>query len=228
MEIRYLLALSEWGVIRPFGEQERQFLHSLYQDFGIRNYTRVKQIELGPARGADVKAVELYIKERFQRTSLEDISEVVHFTLTSEDPTNIALMSLTQQAVREDYLPPLLDVIARLAYTAKAYKDTPMLARTQERPAQPTTFGKEMGIMARRVAKWIQKIYDVKLEGKLTGAVDNLTDHYASFPEIDWVRFAEEFVESFGLVPNLSTTQTLPYDEAIDLFSKIQNVKSSY
>lgn len=149
---------------------------------------------------------------------------MVHYALTSEDPTNIALMSLTQQAVREDYLPPLLDVMEKLAYMTEIYKDTAMLGCTHGRAAQPSTFGKEMAVVTRTVEKWVSKIYGTRLEGKLTGAIGNLSDHYADFPDIDWIDFSEQFVSSFGLVPNTSTTQILPYDEVIDLFGRMQDV----
>lgn len=101
MEVRYLLALSDWGAVRQFYDREREFLHSLYQDFGIEEFDALKHIELTEARRSDVKAVELYIKGNLRGTSLEDVSEMVHFALTSDDPTNIALMSLTQEAIRE-------------------------------------------------------------------------------------------------------------------------------
>lgn len=224
VEVRYLLELSDWEAIRTFNEQERFFLHSVYQNFGLGDFNEVKRIERGEARGADVKAVELYIKGKLRETSLEDVYEMVHIALTSDDVTNIALMSSTRQALREDYSPPFLGILEKLAYIARNYKGTAMLGRTHGRPAQPTTFGKEMGVVARRVAKWAKKIYDTKLEGKLSGAIGNYTDHYAAFPDIDWIRFAEKFVTDFGLVPNISTTQILPYDEAIDLFGKIESV----
>ncbi len=223
VDVRYLLAFSEGEIIRRFNEQERQFLISLYQDFGPKEFYDLKKIEKDEAKGADVKAVEIYIKKNLQGTSLEDIFEMVRLALTSEDTTNIALMFLTQMAVREDYLPPLLDVVKRLSDMAVAYKNTAMLARTHGRAAQPTTFGKEMGVVARRVAKWAKKIYDIKLEGKLSGAVGNLSDHYSAFPDVDWIKFSEDFVSEFGLTPNIFTTQILPYDEAVDLFGKMKD-----
>lgn len=223
VDVRYLLALSDREIVRRFGEQERMFLNSLYQDFGPNEFYDLKKIERGPAKGADVKAVELYIKSKLQGSSLEDVIEMVRFALTSEDSTNLALMLLTQMAVKEDYLPPLVDVTKKLADMSVAYKNTAMLARTHGRAAQPTTFGKEMGVVARRVAKLAKKIYGIRLEGKLSGAVGNLSDHYSAFPDVDWIKFSEDFVSELGLTPNIFTTQILPYDEAVDLFGKMKD-----
>lgn len=222
VEARYLVGLSEVGLVRPLADQERETLMTLGQNMTLVQAGRVKEIE--ETTQHDVKAMERAFREMVVGTSLEDTTEMIHFALTSEDINNLSYRLMLDRARKEICVPALDQVVDGFADRARQYKDIPMLARTHGQPAVPTTVGKEMANIAVRLNKQTRKLEDVKLTGKLNGAVGNFNAHVLAAPEVDWITFSQKFVESLGLEPNLFTTQINPYDDMIELFQAFQRV----
>lgn len=217
---RYVVALSDAGVARPFTKVERTYLTDLGPSMTLPQVERVKEIESTTRH--DVKAMERAFREFVADTSLEDVTEMIHFGLTSEDVTNLSYRLMLDRATKQICVSALDEVVDELANKARDYRDIPMLARTHGQPAVPTTLGKEMANVAVRLNRQVRKIEDVKLTGKLTGAVGNFNAHVLAAPEVDWIDFSQEFVRSLGLEPNIFTTQINPYEDMIELFQAYQ------
>jgi adenylosuccinate lyase len=222
VEVLWLLALcAEPGIpeCRSVTGKEEQTLRDIVADFTPEEAEKVKKIEA--VTNHDVKAVEYYLKEKIAGTSLEEISEFLHFACTSEDINNLshalmlrdglaALMALQQQIV--DHLKGLAD----------QYKEVPMLARTHGQTASPTTIGKELAVFAARLAKQSRTIAQVEILGKLNGAVGNFNAHLSAYPEVDWPQLAKNVIEGeLGLNQNLFTTQIEPHDYMAELFDAL-------
>lgn len=222
VEARYLIGLSEAGLVRPLADQERDVLMNLGPNMTIVQAERVKVIE--DTTRHDVKAMERAFREFVAGTNLEDVTEMIHFGLTSEDVNNLSYRLMLDRARREICVPALDQVVDGFADRARQYKAIPMLARTHGQPAVPTTLGKEMANVAVRLNRQTRKLEDVKLTGKLNGAVGNFNAHLLAAPEVDWIAFSEKFVRSLGLEPNLFTTQINPYDDMIEMFQAFQRV----
>ena len=222
VEARYLVGLSEVGLLRPLADQERDVLVNLGPNMTMPQTERVKVIE--DTTRHDVKAMERAFREFVAGTSLEDVTEMIHFGLTSEDVNNLSYRLMLDRARREICVPALDQVVDGFADRARQYKGIPMLARTHGQPAVPTTLGKEMANVAVRLNRQTRKLEDVKLTGKLNGAVGNFNAHLLAAPEVDWIAFSEKFIRSLGLEPNLFTTQINPYDDMIEMFQVFQRV----
>lgn len=216
VEARYLVALSEVGLVRPLSDQERDALISFGPNMTMTQVKRVKEIE--DTTRHDVKAMERAFREFVAGTNLEDITEMIHFALTSEDVNNLSYRLMLDRAKREICVPALDQIVDGFADRAKQYKGIPMLARTHGQPAVPTTLGKEMVNIAVRLNRQTRKLEYLKLTGKLNGAVGNFNAHVLAAPEVDWIAFSQKFVNSLGLEPNLFTTQINPYDDMIEMF----------
>ncbi|OGM12103.1 adenylosuccinate lyase [Candidatus Woesebacteria bacterium RBG_16_34_12] len=222
VEVLYLIELSEIRVIRKLSAKEKKFLLSIFQDFTLYDARRVKIIE--KEINHDLKAVEYLIKEKISRTSLKDISEFVHFGLTSWDINNIAFSLMIKDCLEKSYFATLKSLIKEIESLAKKYKNLSMLSRTHGQPASPTTLGKEFAIFASRLEKQIQTF--PQLTGKLNGAVGNYNAHLVAFPKVDWIKFSNNFVESLGLKPNLITTQIEDYDTFAQTFQTMVRVNN--
>lgn len=222
VEARYLVALSEFGLIRPLTIQEKQALVTMGQNMTIEQVGRVKEIE--DKTRHDVKAMERAVREFIAETSLKDITEMIHFGLTSEDVNNLSYRLMLDRARAEVVVPALDEVVDSLVKIARKYKSLPMIGRTHGQLAVPTTLGKEMANVAVRLNKQTRKLEEIKLTGKLNGAVGNFNAHVLAVPEIDWITFSQKFVDSLGLEPSLFTTQINPYDDMIEIFQAIQRV----
>ena len=225
VEAKYLIALSDIGVIRPITSEERKRLNSFGENISLEDAGKIKKIEDTIIH--DVKAMELAFKEMLSGTSLEDLTENVHMGLTSEDINNLTYRLILKRS-SENILIPQMDLLtSELVERAEQNKAVPMLARTHGQAAVPTTLGHEYAVFARRLNKEVRNLEKRSLEGKLNGAVGNFNALYDRYPNIDWIKFAEKFVESFGLKPNLTTTQIAPYEDMIEdfqNFSRINNI----
>lgn len=223
IEIKYLLALSDAGFTRKFTDEEQKQLIEMSHDEHIdENIQKVKEIEEETRH--DVKAVERMLRVKLENTSMKDQLEMIHFGLTSEDINNIAYRLQLQRATKKVILPILEELIDRLIERAEKLKTVPMLARTHGQAAVPTTIGKEFAVFATRLNKQVRKLKNVKLTGKLTGAVGNFNALQYANPEIDWIKFSEGFVSSFDLEPNLNTTQINPTEDILEMLQIVQRV----
>src|SRR3989344_994800 len=199
VEMEYLIALSEAGLVRKFTKEEKDWLRNS-GSFTLEHAETIKKIEkegLGniPATNHDVKAVEYFITGQLARTSLADVAGWVHFALTSEDVDNIAQALLLRGAIENVLSPAAGELEEKLDGLIAEHADTPMLARTHGQPASPTTFGKEMRIYVERLRRQAGQVAERSILVKFAGATGNFNAHVAAAPEIDWPKFAESFVE---------------------------------
>jgi len=223
-EIKYLNAISKIGVVRKINSNEQEVLNKIINEFNIEEAEKIKQIEEKTRH--DVKAIEYYIKNRLEKTSLSDLSEFIHFGLTSEDINNIAQRLMLKDSLGNVLLKYINNLNAELLIYAKKYKHQPMLARTHGQPAVPTTLGKEFLVFYQRLNNEIKILKQTKLRAKLNGAVGNYNALYFAFPKLNWIKFSKDFVSSFGLDLNQTTTQIAPYEDIIYFFQTIQRINN--
>ncbi len=223
IEIRYLLYLSEktkW--LRSFNTKEINFLHNIIENFTLKDAAEIKTIE--KKINHDVKAVEYFLRRIIDKSSLKDVSEFIHFGLTSYD-INIPSYALMMTGFRDQLLLPTVykirDLLKDLIIETK---NMHMLARTHGQPALPTTMGKELAVYYQRAVKEIDIIKSFQFEAKLNGAVGNFNAFYFIDPKFDWMTFSSSFILSLGLKPNLITTQILPYDNWIQFFDSVKRL----
>lgn len=224
VEAKYVIALSEIGIVRPLSQEEKNKLNSFGPELSLDSAEKIKKIEEEIRH--DVKAMERAFRSMLSGTSLEDVTEMVHFGLTSEDVNNISYRLILKRATEDVSIPNLDKFTNELVMRAEQHKATPMLARTHGQAAVPTTLGKEIVNFASRLNKETRKLKKQKLTGKLTGAVGNLNALKAAYPNVDWISFSEKFVRSFGLEPNLTTTQINPYEDMVEYFQNYIRVNN--
>ena len=222
VEILWLIALSKESGIpecRQLSAAEEDTLRRLISDFTPAEALKVKNIEA--VTNHDVKAIEYYLKEQFAGSELEDLSEFIHFSCTSEDINNLAHALMLKDGL--DILTPLQDqIIDLISAMAHEYRTIPMLARTHGQTASPTTMGKELAVFAARLQRQNTLIKQVELLGKINGAVGNFNAHLAAYPEVDWLRLSKTMItEELGLNQNLFTTQIEPHDYMAELFDAL-------
>ena len=224
VELNFLLALSKTDLVRPLSDSESAQIESIIANFSDADAELILEHERKTRH--DVKAIEYFIQNKLQGTSLEDLIPWIHFGLTSED-TNSLGQAISLNESRDKVILPTLDsLISNLSELALRYKSVPMLARTHGQFAVPTTLGKEFAVYIARLKKTRDDIASHKFEAKLTGAVGNFNALQAAVPNIDWISFSKEFVSSFGLDPNLLTTQILPYDNWVRYFDLVRLTNS--
>ncbi|HEY4488147.1 MAG TPA: adenylosuccinate lyase [Candidatus Paceibacterota bacterium] len=238
VECEYFIALSEGNVgLREFTEKEKNALRRIASDFSLDDARIVKKIEregLGgrPATNHDVKAVEYLIKDKLLGTPLEKVSEWIHFGLTSEDVNSIAYGMMLRGALEEVLLPRFERARASLERLALENAAEPMLARTHGQSASPTTFGKEIRVFERRLARQLLYLRSNAILVKLSGATGNYSAHLAGAPKSDWPAFARAFVARLSdgyeiqLELNEVTTQIEPHDTYAELFDCLRRVNT--
>ena len=213
VEVEYFIALCVLPLPQLANFEVRQFdaLRAIYRNFGSQEAQRVKQIE--KITNHDVKAVEYFLKERFDQMGLADHKEFIHFGLTSQDINNTAMPLALKEAWQEVMQPVLDQLIADLAAKAQAWKQVPMLARTHGQPASPTRLGKELQVFTERLAGQKKLLKTIPFTAKFGGATGNFNAHSVAFPHIDWIAFGNRLVnETLGLKRTQVTTQIEPYD----------------
>lgn len=223
VEVEYLLFLSKKRIIRTLSSKEQKKLKKLLE-LELEQIKQIKTIEAETHH--DVKAVEYFLTEQLQSTSLKDCIPFIHFGLTSADTNNLAYRLMINQAHQQIMLPLLIRLLSRLKNMSSQYQDLAMLARTHGQPALPTTLGKEISVWAVRLLQQIIQLVEHKLNGKLTGAVGSFQALQFTFPDVDWIEASHEFVSSLGLEPNLHTTQINPADNLIELLNHYQLTNS--
>ncbi len=222
VEVYWLKALAKEVSIkqcRVLSGGEEALLDSIITGFDISEAEKIKEIE--KTTNHDVKAVEYYLKDQISGTSIEELSEFIHFACTSEDINNLAHAMMLKDGLSE-ILPIQQDIIEKLQEFYKEWKDVPMLARTHGQTASPTTVGKEMIVFADRLQRQNHQISNIKLLGKMNGAVGNFNAHLAAYPDVDWVNLSKDIIENqLGLTQNLYTTQIEPHDYMAEIFDAI-------
>ncbi|MBU2651485.1 MAG: adenylosuccinate lyase [Bacteroidetes bacterium] len=227
VEIEYFIALCKLPLpqLKNFDTSMFEELRSISRDFTFKDAEEVKQIEA--TTNHDVKAVEYYIKKRFDKLGLKEYREFVHFGLTSQDINNTAVPYATRLCFNDTLMPMILELQKKLAQKAKTWKDIPMLARTHGQPASPTRLGKEIMVFVERLKNQLQLLQSIPFSAKFGGATGNLNAHYVAYPTIDWVAFSDDFVNNtLGLRRSKTTTQIDHYDNLAALFDNLKRINT--
>jgi len=213
--LRLMAERAEISAVRPLSDAENVRLTALVTDFDETEAGRVKAIEAVTRH--DVKAIEYYLKEKLDGTSMEDVKEFIHFCCTSEDINNLAYGQMLRHGIQEQWLPLAEQLVARVSALAENLRDTPMLARTHGQAASPTTLGKELAVFVRRWQRQLHQIRKADYLGKFSGAVGNYNAHLAVYPQAPWEEIARTLVTRLGLSHNPLTTQIEPHDYIAEL-----------
>ena len=227
VEIEYFIALCELPLPQLSQVDKNLFpaLRGIYEDFSVEDAQKVKGIE--SVTNHDVKAVEYFIKEKFDAFGLHQYKEFIHFGLTSQDINNTSFPMMIRDAVKEAYLPLLDELVALLEKYAEEWKEIPMLAKTHGQPASPTRLGKEIEVFAYRLKKQRELLLQVPVSGKFGGATGNFNAHRVAFPAIDWLGFAKSFLnDKLGIEREEWTTQISNYDNLAALFEALARVNT--
>lgn len=227
VEVEYFIALCELPLPQLDGVDKSMFepLREIYRNFSVDNASRIKEIE--SVTNHDVKAVEYFLKECFDKMGLEKYKEFIHFGLTSQDINNTSVPMSIKDALHEVYIPMLKDTIDLLNKYAEEWKDVPMLAKTHGQPASPTRLGKEIKVFAYRLENQLAQLCAVPVSGKFGGATGNFNAHLVAFPNYDWREFAKKFLESkLGIYREEWTTQISNYDNLGALFDALKRINT--
>jgi adenylosuccinate lyase len=227
VEIEYFIALCNIPLpqLKDFDKGLFEELQAISRNFTFLDAEEVKQIE--KTTNHDVKAVEYYVRKRFEKLKLKQYKEFVHFGLTSQDINNTAVPYATKLALHDVMLPLINEVEEMLVRKAKEWKDIPMLARTHGQPASPTKLGKEIYVFADRLKGQLALLKAIPFGAKFGGATGNFNAHKVAYPEIDWVAFGDHFVSrSLGLSRQKVTTQIEHYDNLAALFDNLRRINT--
>ncbi len=213
VEVEYFIALNAARPTKPLkalSKAQGTLLRRWYEQFTLTDAKRIKEIESTTKH--DVKAIEYFLKEKIEKTPLKNLTEFIHFGLTSEDVNNLAYSLLWHDAIHQVYLPALTSVIDALHGFAWNHRNQPMLSLTHGQSATPTTVGKEFMVFVERLSRQRQQLLAHQLFGKFSGATGTWGAHSIALPHVDWKKFSKKFISSLGLEPNLVTTQIESHD----------------
>ena len=227
VEVEYFIALCQIPLPQLAGVDTAAFdaLRAVYIDFSVDDAARIKEIE--KTTNHDVKAVEYFLKEKFDTLGLEKYKEFIHFGLTSQDINNTAVPMSIRDCISEVYIPAVRSVISHLEGLADEWADIPMLAKTHGHPASPTRLGKEIRVFAYRLSVQLDALARVPVSGKFGGATGNFNAHLTAYPDIDWHAFAARFLsERLGIEREEYTTQISNYDNLASLFNAMARVNT--
>ena len=227
IEVEYFIALCELPIPQLEGFDRKQFesLRAIYKGFSLADARRVKEIE--KTTNHDVKAVEYFLKEKFDELDLQPFKEFIHFALTSQDINNTALPLSLKDAWEQVVSPMLADVIELLRAKAREWKDVTLLARTHGQPASPTSLGKEIYVFVERLMVQSAMLEAIPYSAKFGGATGNFNAHHAAYPEVDWPAFADRLVnDSLGLARSRVTTQIEHYDNLAAFCDNLKRVNT--
>jgi len=228
VEVEYFIALVEQNLpqLKSFDRSKFEALRNVYRKFSEEDANRIKEIE--KTTNHDVKAVEYFLREKFQSLGCGEFVELIHFGLTSQDINNTAIPLSFKLALRSEYTPTLALVIEKLKQLALQWKDIPMLAHTHGQPASPTLLGKEFYVFVERLILQKDQNVSIPFSAKFGGATGNLNAHYVTYPDVDWVKFGNRFVnEILELNRSQFTTQIEHYDflaAHFDALKRINNI----
>lgn len=227
VEIEYFIALCEIPLpqLADFDKNLYNALRDIYENFSLEASQSIKDIE--SITNHDVKAVEYFIKGKFDNLGIEKYKEFIHFGLTSQDINNTSLPMLIKDSLNEVYYPLLNEMIDILDKYAEEWKDIPMLAKTHGQPASPTRIGKEINVFSYRLKKQLALLKQTPISGKFGGATGNFNAHHIAFPEINWPEFAKIFLNSsLGIEREDWTTQISNYDNLAALFNGLARINT--
>ncbi len=227
VEVEYFIALCELPLPQLAGIDRNSFpaLRNMVQYFSESDAQSIKEIE--KTTNHDVKAVEYFIKQKFDRLGLEAYKEFIHFGLTSQDINNTSIPLSIKDFLSEYYLPQLQELIDAIEQKAEEWKHIPMLAKTHGQPASPTRLGKEMMVFVSRLKTQKALLQQVPLSAKFGGATGNFNAHHVAYPTYDWAEFGNNFVaNNLGLVREPFTTQIANYDNLAALFDATKRINT--
>lgn len=228
VEVEYFIALCELPLPQLSGVKTESYesLRDIYRNFTEDNAQRIKDIE--SVTNHDVKAVEYFLKEEFDKLDgMDDYKEFIHFGLTSQDINNTSVPLSIKEALINVYYPHINELLSQLKEYAEEWKDIPMLAKTHGQPASPTRLGKEIMVFAYRLEKQVKQLKEIPLTAKFGGATGNYNAHNVAYPEIDWKKFGNEFVEQkLGLEREEYTTQISNYDNLSAVFDALKRINT--
>jgi len=225
VEIEYLISLSgTLTELEDFPVHLLSELRKMYKQFSQADAEEVKRIE--KTTNHDVKAVEYFIKKRFEILKVDYFKEFIHFGLTSQDVNNTAIPLSIKEFLNKEFLPLLQELVRDMNTRSKEWADIPMLAHTHGQPASPTKLGKELAVFSTRVDKQLNLLKTIPFSAKFGGATGNFNAHHVAFPEVDWSKFADEFCQHLGLSRSFPTTQIEHYDNLAALFDNLKRINT--
>jgi len=227
VEIEYFIALCELPLPQLTGVNPSLFdsLRSIYTQFTINDALAIKEIE--KTTNHDVKAVEYFIKDAFDKLGLAKYKEFIHFGLTSQDVNNTAIPLSMKESFERVYLPLIINVISKLKELSVEWAAIPMLARTHGQPASPTRLGKEFSVFVERLEEQLRQLFNIPFAAKFGGATGNYNAHHVAYPQVDWKKFGTSFVEeTLGLHHSFPTTQVEHYDHMAAFFDCLKRINT--
>jgi len=227
VEIEYFIALCEVPLPQLKNVNPNLFdsLRAIYKNFSTEDALWIKETE--KVTNHDVKAVEYFIKDAFEKLGLSEYKEFIHFGLTSQDINNTAIPLSTKEAFEKVYIPSLITLTSKLKDLSQEWKDIPMLARTHGQPASPTRLGKEIGVFVERLEEQMRLLFNIPFAAKFGGATGNYNAHHVAYPQIDWKQFGSKFVEdNLGLHHSFPTTQIEHYDHFAAFFDALKRINT--
>lgn len=227
VEIEYFIALCEVPLpqLKNVNSNVFESLRNIYKNFSTQDALWIKETE--KTTNHDVKAVEYFIKEAFEKLGLSEYREFIHFGLTSQDINNTAIPLSTKDAFEKVYMPSLITLTSKLKELSVEWRDIPMLARTHGQPASPTRLGKEIGVFVERLEEQMRLLFNIPFAAKFGGATGNYNAHHVAYPQIDWRKFGGNFVEDIlGLHHSFPTTQIEHYDHFAAFFDALKRINT--
>jgi len=226
VEVEYFIELCEIELpqLQAFDKTQYKNLRALYHNFKHEDALHIKSIE--KTTNHDVKAVEYFLKEKFDGLGISEFKEFIHFGLTSQDINNTAIPLSILEANEQIYLPAIKAISEKIKLMSQGWKEIPMLARTHGQPASPTRLGKEIYIFHHRLQAQVELLQSITSSAKFGGATGNFNAHAVSYPDIDWIAFGDRFVQRLGLQRSAYTTQIEHYDNMAALFDSMKRINT--
>ena len=227
VEVEYFISMCEYDVPQLQGLDKNLFgkLRGIYENFSTEDALWIKETE--KTTNHDVKAVEYFIKKKFDEFGLEKFKEFIHFGLTSQDINNTAIPLSTKEAFENVYLPSLIAIVQKLKELSVEWAAIPLLARTHGQPASPTRLGKEILVFVERIEEQMRLLFNVPFAAKFGGATGNYNAHKVAYPNHDWKAFGSKFVEeNLGLRHSFPTTQIEHYDHFAAFFDALKRINT--
>jgi adenylosuccinate lyase len=226
VEVEYFIALTyALPELSGFSKDLEGKLRAIYENFTEADANTIKEIE--KTTNHDVKAVEYFLKKKFDEHNLSTYKEFIHFGLTSQDINNTAIPLSIKEFMEREFLPAIQKLVTELTYLSIQWKGIPMLARTHGQPASPTRLGKEVYVFVERIQKQLELLPTIPYSAKFGGATGNFNAHHVAYPEINWNHFADTFVSNqLGMVRSNPTTQIEHYDNLAALFDNLKRINT--